>query len=315
MQILKNVSLAEYTTFKIGGFARYFLIIKNDEDLVRAMQFVDDKKLPYFVLGGGSNVLVGDDGYDGVVIKMDNKKIVVENCVIGVSVGTKLMDLVNFATENGLTGLEWAAGIPGTVGGAVRGNAGAFGGCVADNLLSLRVICVSKLRGNLVEKKYCAKNCQFKYRDSIFKHNNDIVVSVEFKLQKGDKKEIKKIVNQNLKTRKEKHPLEYPSAGCVFKNIDLLSREIERRSSLSYSAGLLCFARNDKILAAKLIEDCNLKGKQIGGAMISEKHSNFIVNIGNAKAKDVLDLIDLVKKEVKNKFGVELGEELGIMVN
>jgi UDP-N-acetylmuramate dehydrogenase len=263
--IQENIPLKEYTTFKIGGPARYFLTVSN---IAEAIDFAREKKLPYFVLGGGSNLLVGDEGFNGVVIKLENKKIELKKDLVIADAGAKLSSLVDFTVENNLTGLEWAAGIPGTVGGAVRGNAGAFGHSISENIKEVKTL-------------HQEKDYQFGYRDSIFKHNNDVILSAVFKFNKGADQEL---IDEYLKTRKEKHPVE-PSAGCIFQNPKPLS-------------------------AGKLIEDCGLKGKRIGDAMISPKQANFIVNLGSARAEDVKKLISLVKKEVKKKFQVELKEEV-----
>lgn len=286
MEIRENVSLADYTTFKIGGLARYFLIVDNEDSLIEAIKFAQNKKLPYFILGGGSNILVSDKGYDGVIIKINNDQISNnENEEIFVGAGVKLMDLVNYTIETELAGLEWAAGIPGTMGGAVRGNAGAFGHSISELIMSLRAICVSKSQNNLTTKEYSCENCNFNYRDSIFKHNHDVIASVILKLSKGDNEKSKKLIKEYLEQRNEKHPLEYPSAGCVFKNPKPMS-------------------------AGKLIEQCGLIGKRMGGAMISKKHANFIINIGGAKAEDVLNLIKYCKRTVTDKFNIDLEEEI-----
>ncbi|MFC1700650.1 UDP-N-acetylmuramate dehydrogenase [Patescibacteria group bacterium] len=279
MKIQKNVFLSKHVTFKIGGLARYFFIAKNKKDIINAIKFSQEKKLSYFILGGGSNLLASDNGYDGIVIKISNSKISFNNKIIKVDAGVKLMDLVDFSIKNNLSGLEWAIGIPGTVGGAVRGNAGAFGHSISEVIEKVIV-----LRNNK-DKKCNDKDCEFSYRDSVFKHNSDIIISAELQLQRGYKKQSQKLIQDYLKQRKQKHPLEYASAGCVFKNPKPLS-------------------------TAQLIEDCGLKGKQIGGAKISEKHANFIVNLGDAKSDDVIKLIQFIKIKIKDKFSVELEEEI-----
>lgn len=266
MKIQENISLASYTTFKIGGSVRYFLTVQN---VAEAIDFAQEKKLPYFILGGGSNLLISDKGFNGIAIKLENKEIKLDNNVI-VDAGAKLSDLVDFTIKNNLTGLEWAAGIPGTVGGAIRGNAGAFGHDISE--------VVKEVKTFHKETDY-----QFKYRDSIFKHNSDIILSAVLKLKKGVNREL---INEYLRER-EKHPSE-PSAGCIFQNPKPLS-------------------------AGKLIEDCGLKGKKIGDAAISKKQANFIINLGNARAKDVLELIRLAQKEVKKKFNIELREEIQLV--
>jgi UDP-N-acetylmuramate dehydrogenase len=282
MKFQKNVSLKNYTTFKIGGRAKYFFIAKTKEDLIGAITTAKKIKLPFSVLGGGSNVLVSDKGFKGLVIKIENCKLKIKNCKVNVDAGVLLGKLVSAATGSGLTGLEWAAGIPGTVGGAVFGNAGAFQKSMKNVVKKVEVFDAKELR----IENYELRDCRFGHRDSFFKRNkNLIILSVVLKLKKGRKSEIKKKIKEYLNYRKETHPLNYPSAGSVFKN------------PKGFSAG-------------ELIEKCGLKGKKIGQVQISEKHANFIVNLGNARAKDVKKLINLAKKEVKKKFKINLEEEI-----
>ena len=254
----KNVSLKNYTTFKIGGRAKYFFVAKIKEELIEAIKKAKEMKLPFFILGGGSNILVSDKGFNGLVIKF----------------GQPLSSYVS-------KGLEWVDGIPGTVQGAVCGNAGAFGKSMKDVVEKVEVLDVK----NLKTKKLKNKDCKFGYRDSIFKHKkNLIILSVKIKTKKSNLKKIK----QYLDYRKKTQPLNLPSAGSVFKN------------PAGFSAG-------------KLVEDCGLKGKKIGNVKISEKHANFIVNLGGGKAKDVMKLIKIIKNRVKKKFGVVLEEEITIL--
>ena len=251
----KNVSLKNYTTFKIGGRAKYFFVAKNKKDLIKAIKTAQKIKLPFFILGGGSNLLVSDKGFKGLVIKY----------------GQPLSFYVS-------KGLEWAVGIPGTVQGAVYGNAGAFKKSMKDVVKEVEVFDTKTGEIKILKNK----DCQFSYRNSVFKKNkNLIILSVKIKTKKSNIKKIK----QYLAYKKKNHPWNYPSAGSVFKNPRGFS-------------------------AAELIQRCGLKGKKIGGAKISDKHANFIINLGNAKAKDVKKLINLIKKQVKKKFGVILQEEI-----
>ncbi|MCX6739791.1 MAG: UDP-N-acetylmuramate dehydrogenase [Candidatus Parcubacteria bacterium] len=298
-----DVSLAKYTTFKIGGPAKYFFIAQDNEDLVRAMTFAKKLKIPGCVLGGASNVLISDQGFAGLIIINQAKDIVLkkDNRVVA-DAGVNLMTLVNKTAEDGLIGLEWAAGIPGTVGGAVRGNAGAYGGQMSDNLIGVEVMRGSKQF--ILDKK----NCGFGYRDSVFKHNNDLIISAEFQLQKGDKAQIQARIKEILAQRQAKQPLEYPSAGSVFTNVLIGSHNqdlLKKVPNLPKE-----YLEYEKIPAAWLIEQLDLKGKTIGGAQISNKHANFIVNIKDASANDVIQLISLVKMKVRDTYGIELMEEI-----
>jgi len=253
----ENVSLAEYTTFKIGGPAKYFYIVKTTNDLIKATEFAKNKRLPYFILGGGSNLLVADNGFDGMIILMNNEKLEIGNYRIIAEAGVKLSALVKASVENNLTGLEWATGIPGTIGGAVKVNASAFGSNISELVRDV-------------------------------KEDNNIIFSIELELKKGNKEISKKLIKEYSQKRKNTQPLEYASAGCIFKNVP------------GYGAG-------------RLIDQAGLKGVKIGQAMISDKHANFIINLGGAKAKDVVELIDLIKQKVKDKFNIELEEEINYL--
>ena len=280
--IEKNVSLKNYTTFKIGGKAKYFCEAKTKKDLANAISMAKKIRLPFFILGGGSNLLVSDKGYKGLVIKILNTKYQILNTKIVTEVGVPLSKLISLSAERSLTGMEWTVGIPGTVGGAVYGNAGSFGKSMKDIVKEVEVLDVK----NLDFKIYNLKDCKFAYRESVFKKNkNLIILSTKLSLKKGKKKEIENKIKEYLKYKKQTQPLNFSSAGSIFKN-------------------------PRGFFAGELIEKCGLKGKRVGGAKISEKHANFIVNFGGATSKDVKKLINLAKKSVKKKFKVVLEEEI-----
>ena len=293
MKLQKNISLKKYTTFRIGGKAKYFFKAETKEDLIEAINLAKKKKLPFFILGGGSNILVADEGYNGLVIKLQitNSKSQTDSKLqipkIYAEAGTPLASVVSKATKKSLTGLEWAAGIPGTAGGAIYGNAGAFGSSMKDIVKTITVLEYGQ-SSEAEPRKIIVKNkdCEFGYRDSAFKHKkNLIILSAILQLKKGKRKEIEKKIKENLNYRKERQPLNFPSAGSVFKN------------PKNFSAG-------------ELIDKCGLKGKKVGNVKISEKHANFIVNLGGGKAKDVMKLIKIIKNKVKKKFAVTLEEEI-----
>ncbi len=280
--IRTNVPLKNHTTFRIGGPARFFFIAKTKENLIKAIQAANKNNLPFFILGHGSNLLVCDKGYDGLVIKLQFENCKLQEKSLYAEAGAKLANLVKLSLNRELTGLEWAAGIPGTIGGAIRGNAGAFKKAISDVIKKVEVLDSKNLRFKI----YNLSDCKFGYRDSIFKQRkNLIILSAEIKLKIGDKNEIQKKIKEYLNWRRKNQPLNFPSAGSVFKN--------PKKNS-----------------AGKLIEKCGLKGKKIGKARISEKHGNFIVNLGGARARDVVNLIQLSKKKVKEKFKIELKEEI-----
>ncbi len=302
----KNVLLKNYTTFKIGGPALYFLVVKNKEELTQAIEVAKKYKLAVFVLGGGSNLLVSDKGFKGLVLKNEFTHLTLKSkSTIESGAGVFMKDLVNVSLENGLAGLEWAGGLPGTFGGAVRGNAGAFGGEMKDSILSVEV-----LDHKLNLKKLSNKQSQFSYRTSLFKKNQWSILSAVVTLKKGDKKKLKDIANSRIAYREEKHPLEYPNAGSVFKNVAVKS--LPKKFQLEFADKV----KQDPfpiVPTAWFIIGAGLTGKKIGRAQVSKKHSNYIVNLGGAKARDVLALIEFVKKVVKKKYGVVLEQEIQLL--
>lgn len=282
----QNIILARYTTYKIGGPADYFVSIKNYEELKKVLRFADDNSLPIFILAGGSNVLFSDNGFRGLVIKINNKELNVNGNEITAGAGILMNDLVSQSIENSLAGLEWAGGLPGTIGGAIRGNAGCFGGEIKDIVKEVAAVTYG---GEI--KLYKGEDCCFDYRDSIFKQSKEIIISAVLKLSAGNRENLKAIAFDHIKYRRMKHRT--PSCGSVFKN-----RLLEDSSILPVGA---------------LIEACGLAGKIIGGAKITEEHANIIVNFNNAKAINILDLINLAKDKVKQKFNIELQEEVELV--
>jgi len=281
-EIKENVSLANYTTFRIGGKAKYFFIAKNKEDIILTVKLAKKLKLPFFILGAGSKLLIADKGFKGLVIKTENTKYQILNTKIIAGAGTRLGELISGSVKSGLSGLEWASGIPGTVGGAIRGNAGAFKKSIKEIVKEVEVFDTKTEKTKILKNK----DCNFYYRESIFKKNkNLIILSTLLQLKKRKKSEIKRKIKEYISYRKNMQPLNFPSAGSIFKN-------------------------PKGFFAGQLIEECGLKGKKIGKVKISEKHSNFIINLGKGKARDVKKLINLVKKKVKNKFGIKLEEEI-----
>ena len=305
--IKENVPLKTHTTYKIGGNARFFCQIKKTDEIPAALELARKNRLPVFILGGGSNILFSDKGFKGVVIKCAIREAQCQEAEIKAGAGIPLYDLVLLAKDNSLAGLEWAAGIPGTLGGAIYGNAQAFGVRMSDLVLWVEAI---DLKSREL-RRLTNKQCGFKTKNSVFKKNkNLLIVSAGLSLIKGDKKEIDKKVKELINYRKTNHPLSLPSAGSVFVNPEI---KITNKKLLAQYPELSEFAKKGYIHSGFLIEKCGLKGKRIGGAKISEKHGNFIVNCGNAKAKDVAALINLAKRKVKNRFGINLETEIQIV--
>ncbi len=304
MKIQENISLKNYTTFNVGGNARYFCICKNIDDLHNAIEFSKNNKIEYFILAGGSNLIVSDDGYNELIIKTEFNKLEFRDLKIIVGSGYIIDKLVNIANRKGLKGLEWAGGLPGTVGGAVRGNAGAFGGEVKDCVLKVKSQ-KSKIKDiEIIERN--KQQCEFGYRTSIFKHNKEIILEVELKMQKGDLYELIKIADDHRQYRQDKHPIEFGCAGSTFKNypVNFATYEVKQ--------GFSDVIKTDPfpvIPTAAIIDRAGLKGYTIGDAQISEKHPNYIINLGNAKAKDIISLIEYVIKIVKEKYNIDLEVE------
>jgi len=298
----KNIPLAPHTTFKIGGAAAYFYIARSTQDIVHAVAKAKSLKLPFFILAGGSNVLVSDKGFAGLVIKIQNTKYKIQNTILYAEAGVGMDVLVRETGKRGLSGLEWAGGLPGSVGGAVRGNAGAFGGEIKDNIVSVKVL---DAKGNI--KTLTQKQCKFAYRDSAIKKKNLVVLSSIFQLKKGETKIIQSIAKDHREYRKERHPLEYPNAGSVFKNCDVKRFSRKLQEELSHVVKIDPFP---VVPTAYLISQAQLKGLRVGKVEVSKKHPNYMVNRKGATAKDVMRLIEKVKKRIKKKFLIELEQEI-----
>ncbi len=307
LNIQQNIPLKNYTTFRIGGPAEFFVEVKNEEELLEALKYAKENNLEFFILGGGSNVLVSDKGYDGIVIKcqLTTYNLQLTTNTIEAGAGTPLTLLVNESVNNNLAGLEWAGGLPGTLGGAIRGNAGTFGKSMKNIIKSVKVY---NLENQKIEKFDNAK-CKFKYRDSIFKRkSNLIILSAVLKFKKGEKEALKKKMLESIVWRKSVFPEEL-SPGSFFKHTAPTEHNLKKIKEIPRFAELKLHEKNT-IPTGFVIEECGLKGKKIGGAMVSEKHANFIVNTGNATAEDVIMLASIIKQQVRDKFGIELESEV-----
>lgn len=310
--IQNNVSLKQFSNYKIGGNASYFFEAKTKEELLDGLNEWEklSKELPennkkIFILGGGTNILFSDNGFLGLVIKVSIKGLKADGDSITVGAGESVSDVLNFSKENLLSGLEWAGGLPGTIGGAVRGNAGAFGGETKDSVFEVESL-------NLETKEIIKRNnldCNFSYRNSVFKQVavNEIVTFVTFKLEKRELSDIETKINEKIEYRKQRHPLEYPNIGSIFKNVPFDSVPEKFKIELSN------FVKDDPfpvVPSAKLIFLAGLKGKKVGNVMVSEKHTNFIINLGDGKASEVKELINLIKEKIKKDYAISLQEEI-----
>jgi UDP-N-acetylmuramate dehydrogenase len=308
MKFLRNISLKKFSNFHIGGKAKYFFEAKNISEIKKALILAKQLKAKIFVLGGGTNVLFNDKGFDGLVLILKIKFIrKINKNIIRVGAGVEVKDFLNFLVKNELSGLEWAGGLPGTIGGAIRGNAGAFGGEIKDNLIQVKSIEINTLK----EKIRNNKECLFDYRFSIFKDKNvnEIILWADFKFKKGKKEKILKSINEKINYRKERHPIEYPNIGSIFKNVSV---ENFKKEFIEYfkNKNIIKIDPKPVVPSAFLIAECGLGGKKYGDACISLKHTNFIVNLGKAKAKDVKKLMNLIQKSVKQKFNISLQKEI-----
>lgn len=274
--------MSRHTTFRIGGPADFYLCPHSTKEVQEIVEICKEEKLPYFVLGNGSNLLVSDKGYRGVVIQLwkNFSDITVKDCCIQAKAGALLSKVAVEALEAGLTGMEFASGIPGTIGGAAFMNAGAYGGEMKDIIKSVKVL---DTQGEV--RILPKEELKMGYRTSIVKEKGYTVLSVELELSKGNREEIRNTMEDLKERRTSKQPLEMPSAGSTFK-------------------------RPEGYFAGKLIMDSGLRGFSVGGAQVSEKHCGFVVNKGGATAMDVLNLIREVQRRVKEQFGVDLETEV-----
>ncbi|MBI3589259.1 MAG: UDP-N-acetylmuramate dehydrogenase [Candidatus Liptonbacteria bacterium] len=308
IKIQKNVPLSKHSNYKIGGQARYFFEAKSIKDLKEAVVWARENKQKIFILGGGTNLLFSDAGFKGLVLKIDIQHLTANGLRIRVGAGVLMPDLLKFAIKQSFSGLEWAGGLPGTLGGAIRGNAGAFRGEIKDNIESVESFNIQTLK----VKTYSDKSCQFGYRTSFFKKKDGefIVTGAVLKLKKGNPKAIKFAIQDKIDFRRAKHPLEYPNTGSTFKNVDVKKFP---KASLVQVRHVIKPDPFPVIPTAYLISEAGLKGLKRGKAMVSPKHPNFIVNLGGAKASHVKAVIKAVKAGVKRKFGITLEVEVQIV--
>ena len=275
--VLENVDLKKYNTYGIGGIAKYMVFPSNEEKLVKLLDYIKNEKMSYYILGGGSNVLLPDEDYDGVIINLKElNNYEFDKDIINAESGISLGKLVNVMLDAGYTNLSSLMGIPGLLGGAIIGNAGAYGTSIFDYIISVKFIDED---GNI--KELNKEEIKYDYRWTEFKEKKVIVLSAKIKCINGPVAEAKEKIKENLEKRKKSQPLEYKNAGSVFRNPP------------SHAAGYL-------------IEHSGLKGITVGGAKVSEKHANFIINFNNATSRDIIKLVELIKSKVKDVYNVEL---------
>lgn len=311
-QVKTNEPLAKHTTFKIGGPAEYLVIVEDTEKLVELLKWLDGEGIPRFILGGGSNMLANDEGFRGVVVKIKTQTIEAVSDGIMADAGCITVAVAQFSIQHNFTGFEWGVGVPGTIGGAVRGNAGAMGGETKDSVASVTVY----RDGEVVE--YSNADCKFGYRDSVFKHGEAVVLRVRLKLEPVTTKEGMKKALEYLHYRNKTQPQGFASTGCVFKNHEIKSTECAREAALIAEFPedrdkIAQFFQSGKIPAGWLVEKAGQKGARVGQAMVSERHGNFVVNAGGATAADVLALVEQIKTAVMTKTGFAIEEEMQVI--
>lgn len=311
MQTFKNFPLSEILYYKIGGKAQYVLKIENKEDLQEALDFVEKNKIKKILpLGLGSNVLVNDIIFDGAVLwfssSLKNGIIQKDSGLVEVFSSVLLDNLIKFSFDNSLIGLEWAGGLPSTVGGAIRGNAGAFGGEIAGSIYEVEILELLK-EGGVVRKTFKASDLEFAYRDSLVKkHKNWIIGNSYFKLNIADADTLskaKKIYLSHIDYRNKNHPIDYPSCGSVFKNITKKEDVVNILSLWVDIKDLVEKKWYHKVSMGYVINRLGFSGFRIGGAEVSTKHANYIVNVNHARFNDVINIIEKIKEKFFKTFG------------
>lgn len=300
----QNIPLGQFTTLKIGGPSKYFCVVSSKAELIEALEYAKEHNLDRFILGGGSNLLISDEGFPGLVIKNEIQGISFRgstpNLIVGS--GTKLQELVDFTVANGLSGIQKLTGIYGTVGGAVFGNTGAYGQTISDHLI--KVVCLRD--GKIVVLNN--KQCEFGYRDSVFKKNGDVILEVHFKFPTGNGKNLQQESQEISVQRQIKFPPSLKCPGSFFKNIPL--EKIPENTLKLIPKDKITF---NKVASAVLLEAVGAKGRRVGDTQVSQNHANLIINLGKGKSSDFHTLASSLIKDVYEKFGVQLEPEVQLI--
>lgn len=302
MNIQENILLKDISTFKIGGRSQYLVYAENQQDILEALRFAKEKDLPIGLIGSGCNLLIQDDDIEGLILKMNTKSIEIKDKQIFAEAGVSLAMLANAGHKANLIGLEWAPSVPSSIGGAIRGNAGAFGGETKDKLKQIRVYREGRI------EDIDSSDIDFHYRYSSFKdeENADIILGGLFELERGDIDASKIQVRDNIIKKSQNQPVGVACSGCIFKNYEGF---IDERLYHEYP-GLETFVVKGIIPSGYLIQEAGLKGFTQGGIQISEKHGNYMINTGTGNYEDVVKLIDIVKARIYDIFGVSIEEEV-----
>ncbi|HMB17592.1 MAG TPA: UDP-N-acetylmuramate dehydrogenase [Candidatus Paceibacterota bacterium] len=300
MEIEKNKNITPYSTFKIKSASKYFVEPTSEKEIQEAINWAKEKNTPYKILGGGSNVVFPDKKFNGLIIKISNNNIEkISDTKIKAGAGTNLKTLIDNLNNLGLKGLETLTGIPGTLGGAIVGNAGAYGHSISEKIKKVNII------QNQKTKTFKKKECKFKYRDSIFKKQPFVITSAILNLEKGNFKKLKEKSKKITQKRNKKYPPNIKSSGCFFKNI--LTKNISKKKLQKIDRSKII---DGKIPAGYLLEKVDAKGMKVGDIQIANFHSNFFINTGNGTKKEIRNLAEKLKKKVLNRFDLELEEEV-----
>ena len=304
--VMEREPMAKHTSFRIGGPARLYVIASSSEALIQAVQAAEEANVPWYVFGGGSNLLVADEGFEGVMIQAANRGLEIREGRILLESGVVTIFAARKIVEAGFEGFEWASGVPGTIGGAIYGDAGCFGGEMRDAVVSVDAY---RLRDK-TRLTLSKEDCRFGYRESLFKHEPHIILGCVLQLKKAADPAVTRLkFEEVMKMRVQKQPLDQSSCGCIFKNYEFKEESeltVLRRQIKEIPEGML---KNHVLAAGWLIDQVGMRGMAIGNIAISEKHGNFLVNKGQARAQDVVQLISLVKMKVRDELGIELQEE------
>ncbi|MBP5993883.1 MAG: UDP-N-acetylmuramate dehydrogenase [Candidatus Moranbacteria bacterium] len=304
IHIKKNIPLSRYTSFGIGGPADCFIEAAGPIEIAESIEFAEREKLTYFVMGGGTNLLFSDTGYRGLVIRISDGGLAVHGSVIQAGSGITLKQLTEEARDQGLSGMENLAGIPGSLGGAVRGNAGAFGTEIGDLIKRVKAF----NRETSMVQEFSREQCCFSYRNSLFKQDDALIIlSAEIELTAGAVPQtIGRAMEKIIATRESKHSQSAKCAGSFFMNPEVSDAKL--REEFAKDTG--SEAKNEKLPAGWLIDHVGLRGKYVGGAQVSDQHPNYIINTGDATAEDVIMLSSLIKRKVRDELNVRLREEV-----
>lgn len=307
---IENELMSKHTSYRLGGPARLYVIATSADDLVAMIEYAEEQKIPWYVFGGGTNLLVADEGFTGLVIQAANRQIKIDGQTVLAESGIFSVLVARQTVEAGFTGFEWAVGLPGSIGGAIYGNGGCYGGEMKDHLVTVDAYRLSDHKRVTMAQV----DCQFGYRDSVFKHERYLILGCTMKLAKADDPVgLKKKFQETLAARQDQQPLGQSSAGCIFKNPQVTQKDIDYLLERGYQP-MFGHDSKDHVSAGWLIETAGMMGQVVGGVKVSNKHGNFFVNSDKATAQDVITLISFVKMKVRDELGIELQEEVQYLI-